>query len=94
VIEKILETRAEEVDDKDVVQTLLSEVVDIGDTSCEQRLANDTGKSSETGKLTASDQDLVGPVLITQLRGIALPGFLFRSTCNSFPLFTKYDVRI
>jgi hypothetical protein len=33
VIEKVLETRAEEVDDKDIVQTLLSEVVDIGDTS-------------------------------------------------------------
>lgn len=33
VIEKILQGRTEKIDNEDVVQTLLSEVVDIGNTS-------------------------------------------------------------
>jgi len=87
VIEKVLKTGTEEVDDENVVQALLSEVVDIGDTSCGERSANDSDESSKIGRHTTSDQNLVGPVLITQLRGITLPGFLFQSAQNSIPPF-------
>lgn len=34
VVEQVLQTGAEEVDDQDVVQTLLAEVVDIRDPGC------------------------------------------------------------
>lgn len=51
MVEKVLKTRAEKVDDKNIVETLLSEVVDIGDTGCKQRLAKDAEKSSETGNI-------------------------------------------
>lgn len=45
MIEKVLKTGSKKVDHEDVVQTLLSEVVDIGDTSCRKRLANDVEKA-------------------------------------------------
>jgi len=35
VIEEILERRTKQVDDKNVVQALLAEVVDVGNASCE-----------------------------------------------------------
>lgn len=43
MIEEILETGSKKVDNEDVVQTLLSEVVDIGDTGCRRELAWKTG---------------------------------------------------
>jgi hypothetical protein len=43
MIEEVLETRSKKVDNEDVVQTLLSEVVDIGDTGCRRELAWKTG---------------------------------------------------
>lgn len=58
VVKEILERRAEQVDDEDVVQTFLSEVVYIGDTG-------------------AADENLVGSVLISKLRCIALSRFEF-----------------
>lgn len=82
MIKKILERRSEKVNDEDVVQTLLSEVVDIGDTGCDRKLAWKKGgpvTRASSKQLTASDQDLVRPVLITQLGSITLARFLFRS---------------
>lgn len=58
VVKEILETRAEEINDKDVVQTLLTKVVDVGNSR-------------------TPDQDLIGPIFVAKLRGIALPWFLF-----------------
>lgn len=34
MVEKVLQAGAEEVNDQDVVQTLLAKVVDIGNTGC------------------------------------------------------------
>jgi hypothetical protein len=116
VVEQVLQARAEEVNDKDVVQALLAKVVNIRDAgwamlagagetawwcgSSEQRVGGDgdgegecahakaactvpasqaRAVGSERGRekrkgLTAADEDLVGAVLITQLRSVALAG--------------------
>lgn len=78
VVKQIFETRAEQVDHKDVVQPFLSEIVDIGDTSYDR--VSKGGHANQPGStLTASDQNLVRPVLISQLWRIALARFLNRS---------------
>jgi hypothetical protein len=64
VIEEILETRSEKVNDEDVVQTLLSKVVDIGDTGCDRKLAWKKG-----GLVTrASSKHLRHPTKILYVR--------------------------
>lgn len=88
MVEEVLQTRAEEINHKDVVQTLLAEVVDVGDTGCKWELAWTKGGQDphilET--LTTSDQDLVRPVLIAQLGSITLARFLFQSALEFRPI--------
>lgn len=76
MIKEILQRRTQKIDNEDVVQTLLSEIVDIGNASClEVRRAHNI-ISRLDGILTASNQNLVCPVLIAELGCIAFPGFL------------------
>ena len=51
MVEEVLKTGSKEVDDEDIVETLLSKVVDIRDTSCIQWLAKHAEKSSEMGNI-------------------------------------------
>lgn len=64
VIKKVLERRSEKVNDEDVVQALLSEVVDIRDTGCDRKLAWKKG-----GPVTrASSKHLRHPTKILYVR--------------------------
>jgi hypothetical protein len=84
VIEEILERWAKEINHEDIVQALLAKVVDIRDTSC-VFVVSHKQSYSRLGILTTSDQDLVCPILITQLRSIALPWFLHRDLSATAP---------
>lgn len=64
VIEEVLEARSKKVDNENVVQTLLSEVVDIGDTSCKHGLAWKEGGS----EIRASSKHLRHPTKILYVR--------------------------
>ena len=60
------------------MKALLAEVVDIGDTGYRGRSAHGEYDTKLTRELTASDENLVRPVFISKLGGIAFPGFLGR----------------
>lgn len=77
VVEEVLERGAEEVDDEDVVKTLLAKVVDIGDTGW-RRIRGIAGRGwrGERGGLTIAYEDLVGAVFVSQLGSVALARFL------------------
>lgn len=51
MVEEVLEGRAEEVDDQDVVETFLAKVVDIGNASCPCWLATQQGQCEGDGVL-------------------------------------------
>lgn len=75
MVEEVLETGAEQVDDQDVMQALLAKVIDVGDARfCK------SGKLSReldlARRLTASNEDLVGPIFIAKLGSVALSRFL------------------
>lgn len=61
------------------MQAFLTKVVHVGDTGCcctRQLDDRSQWKTHKDRRLTAAHEDLVGPVLISKLRGIAFPGFL------------------
>ena len=75
VIEEVFERRPEEVNDENVVKTLLAKVVDIGNTGCDGvRWVVRDGKPY---LLTIAYENLVGAVLVSQLGSVALSRFLF-----------------
>ena len=77
VVEEVFQRRPEQVDDEDIVEAFLAEVIYIRDASCmHMSVSMAACEEGRDGQLTAADQDLVGAVLVSQLRGIALPGFL------------------
>lgn len=76
MVEKVLQRRPKEIDDQDVVETLLAKVVDIRNAGCSRCQLDGFGWVRGARGLTASDKDLVGTVLISQLRSITLSGFL------------------
>lgn len=76
MIEEVFKGRAKEIDHEDVVQAFLAKVVDIRDASCVLSVITCTTAADII--LTASDQDLVCSILITQLGSITLAGFLHR----------------
>lgn len=77
MVEEVLETRAEQVNNQDVMQALLAKVIDIRDARfCESgKLSREKGLSR---RLTASNEDLIGSIFITKLGCITLPRFLRR----------------
>ena len=62
MIKQILQTRAEQIYNEDVVKAFLTKVVDIGDASW-GGLAR--GKRGSRGGLTAPNKDLISPVFIS-----------------------------
>jgi hypothetical protein len=80
-VKQVLERRAEEVNDKDVVETFLAKVVDLGDASWNTSVrAQDVAPH----RLTASAQNLVAPVLVAELRCIRLARLLDQCQRCSF----------
>lgn len=79
-LKQVFQTRTQKVDDEDVVQTLLTEVVDLRDTSCRSRKRISryvhTFSKLFSRRLTTSTQDLVASVFVSQLRSIRLSRFL------------------
>ena len=77
MIEEVFQTGAEQINHKDIVQTFLSKVVDIGNASYE-KMSVFASIEPNCGwmRLTAADQYLVCSVLVAKLRGIAFSGFL------------------
>jgi hypothetical protein len=84
VVEEILERGTQQVDHKDVVKAFLAEVVDIGNAGYWGYSSACEGKGYGTAVLTAANEDLVRPVLVTQLRSIALARFLGRGSVLVF----------
>jgi hypothetical protein len=80
VVEEILERGTQQVNHKDVVKALLAEVVDIGNAGYSRSPSACEGNGHDTAVLTAANKDLVCPVLVTQLRSIALARFLGRGS--------------
>lgn len=77
-VKEVFEVGAEQVDDEDIVQTLLTEVVDLGDTGwmrCRMRTrAPRSMRKAETR--TGTVERSVRPVLVSQLRSFGLARFL------------------
>jgi hypothetical protein len=63
VVKQIFERWAEKVDNQDVVETLLAEVVDIGNAGCTMLVGRTVPRESRM--LTAADEDLVCSILIS-----------------------------
>jgi hypothetical protein len=63
VVKEILQAGSEEINDQYIVESFLAEVVDIWYSGYTPISVLATRQ--ETSKLTAADQDLVGPVLIS-----------------------------
>lgn len=78
VVKEVLEGGPEEVDDQNVVQALLTEVIDIRNTSCSTLLCRSLQKESEI--LTAANKDFVCSIFVSQLWSIALSRFLMDDT--------------
>ena len=73
VVEQIFQGGSKEINDQDVVKTFLAEIIYIGNSSYQVLACTPTIVSKV---LTASNKDLVCPVLISQLRCIAFSRFL------------------
>jgi len=80
-IEEVFQVRTQEVDDENVVETLLSKMVDLRNTDCvvsrrrgvREHFSTD---AKTTGPHTSAVQGSVRSILIPQLRSFRLPRFL------------------
>ena len=85
MIKEILKGWSEQVDNQDVVETFLAKVVDIWNARCEI-ISKVLLSICAVRLLTASDEDLVGAVLVAQLWCVRLAWLLKRGRQYLFPL--------
>ncbi len=94
VVEEVFERRSEEVNNENVVETLLAEVVDIGNTGCDGISGIVGGKRLyENGQLTVSYENLVGAVLVPQLGSVTLSRFLSWALARRGRAATRNGIR-